>query len=1033
MPHDVPNQLEQTLDRVFGLQDPNVPDPGPDPDFAITTTKQGFGLRILVSIDFGATGTLNLSWSQVTPAGGSTYYPALRAVTDLSGFSDWSQIPDVDIELDNKEALFDGAFRRIVDIHRLYDFTNREMTVYFWMDGMPFSAAYAVAYLVARPPFEYNELVFNLRAVGIQRKLPDRIGDLATAADLANIHPEDAGKIFPLPFGSAKRVRGIRAKIAVEGELEGFIDENDTTLTLADATDFPASGTVKIGDEQITYSGKSGNDLTGLGRAAGGTAEATHFTGDPVFEVTSEVHVFAGFEASAINAVYGPNGGTITGGTIDLSDTALIAGKTLATVTFAAPPEEEIIEGATTFVDIPLETGSGSTINDPDKAHELENAYTPDNFARNVGGSTSSLVSRVPAGAQEDLGEIVKITLGVRHYGFGVNNRNIAVSVVSPSESLGNLAKGQALDSQGLSARAAGQVDSSGQSAVQTNIDHFHPNTIVAFGNSVSPADVTDEDCTGWVTLTGMSIVPACSQFVGPIFKRNVLEDGSLAIHSDQGSAEQIDILWDLVGALGDLNAKIKRVKLVIKHGHPLEASGTFTVRLKINGTTHVTNTYNNSSTPIVRESIWIDVSGRNYTLNDLHNGTSKIEIQPNSSFLLLVWVAYGLIEIEEPMFGSSSRAGTGPATVSGDAALQLSNKAKTWEEVEEFFPITALSDWSDLPSTEFQISGNPTNGSEVYIREVFVRVEYRARRRQKAEYLLADIDGAVDQNHVSGEADGFYTGTPGALIENPVDVFEYVLIEILGINSNRVDTTFNDTQRASYSGDSHVVSGALVESMDALRFIRRFLLEVRARFFLESTQLRLKYIPTIEGTSTFAFDRSNIILNEVASSAPIRVEEMSFTDVINDVALYFGRNLARAGLSIRPAREGVDPEAPLVEEFDGHVSRDDSSSITEHGTKRREFWLQFLGEGETTVANGIADVLVTKYADVRRKLIFEATFDSLAVAVDDVVAVDYPSLGFSSTLCRVTKETFIAGDPVTGSVPRKRYEMVVLFDSEQS
>jgi len=55
-----------------------------------------------------------------------------------------------------------------------------------------------------------------------------------------------------------------------------------TTIPLADASVYPTSGTITIGSETITYTGKSGNDLTGATRGAGGTTAAAHSSGAEV-------------------------------------------------------------------------------------------------------------------------------------------------------------------------------------------------------------------------------------------------------------------------------------------------------------------------------------------------------------------------------------------------------------------------------------------------------------------------------------------------------------------------------------------------------------------------------------------------------------------------------------------------------------------------------------------------------------------------------------------------------------------------------
>lgn len=62
----------------------------------------------------------------------------------------------------------------------------------------------------------------------------------------------------------------------------GTLTDDDETITLTDASGFPSSGLIKIGSEQITYSGKSSNDLTGCGRGANSTSATTHSDGSTV-------------------------------------------------------------------------------------------------------------------------------------------------------------------------------------------------------------------------------------------------------------------------------------------------------------------------------------------------------------------------------------------------------------------------------------------------------------------------------------------------------------------------------------------------------------------------------------------------------------------------------------------------------------------------------------------------------------------------------------------------------------------------------
>lgn len=67
--------------------------------------------------------------------------------------------------------------------------------------------------------------------------------------------------------------------------LNGDITNLSTSLTLIDATDFPNSGQVRIDDEYLVYTGKSGNTLTGLSRGDLSSLADSHSDGTNVFLV----------------------------------------------------------------------------------------------------------------------------------------------------------------------------------------------------------------------------------------------------------------------------------------------------------------------------------------------------------------------------------------------------------------------------------------------------------------------------------------------------------------------------------------------------------------------------------------------------------------------------------------------------------------------------------------------------------------------------------------------------------------------------
>ena len=83
------------------------------------------------------------------------------------------------------------------------------------------------------------------------------------------------------------------------GSTSGGNNGSATEITLISVTGFPTSGTnhVTIGSEEISYTGITGNKLTGIGRAARGTTATTHSNGATVSNTTS----FTGWGSPAAN------------------------------------------------------------------------------------------------------------------------------------------------------------------------------------------------------------------------------------------------------------------------------------------------------------------------------------------------------------------------------------------------------------------------------------------------------------------------------------------------------------------------------------------------------------------------------------------------------------------------------------------------------------------------------------------------------------------------------------------------------------
>ena len=72
--------------------------------------------------------------------------------------------------------------------------------------------------------------------------------------------------------------------------LDTAINSSVTSISLVDASSYPNEGTITIGSEQITYTGKTGNTLTGCVRGVNNTTGASHIQYSPVsFKVPNQV------------------------------------------------------------------------------------------------------------------------------------------------------------------------------------------------------------------------------------------------------------------------------------------------------------------------------------------------------------------------------------------------------------------------------------------------------------------------------------------------------------------------------------------------------------------------------------------------------------------------------------------------------------------------------------------------------------------------------------------------------------------------
>jgi len=101
----------------------------------------------------------------------------------------------------------------------------------------------------------------------------------------------------------------------ISGAINDSLNDSATTIPMSNTSAFPTSGTILIGSEQITYTGKTSTTLTGATRGANSTSAASHSDGAAVGSTSLRVsHRNHGMHSTANNVtIAGVPSGTYNG------------------------------------------------------------------------------------------------------------------------------------------------------------------------------------------------------------------------------------------------------------------------------------------------------------------------------------------------------------------------------------------------------------------------------------------------------------------------------------------------------------------------------------------------------------------------------------------------------------------------------------------------------------------------------------------------------------------------------------------------
>lgn len=249
--------------------------------------------------------------------------------------------------------VFGSPAKRFTDLWTGIGVEGAEADVYlnFWRGQNDILQQLMFAAVMRPEEGEYDPDRAGISLQSVAEKYLDKeFGYVINQTDTPNADIDDIGQTANEIYGSVKNVRAHAIVAAPSSVLRDAMTTGATTAPIHDEFHdiLPTAGTVQVGNEKIAYTGKGGlagsRTLTGLTRGSGGTPVESHAKNDALFQVITEfIYLAAAHELKSLSAVYIEREGKriplfASEYTVELANTTLVAGKTLALIKFTSPP-----------------------------------------------------------------------------------------------------------------------------------------------------------------------------------------------------------------------------------------------------------------------------------------------------------------------------------------------------------------------------------------------------------------------------------------------------------------------------------------------------------------------------------------------------------------------------------------------------------------------------------------------------------------------------------------------------------------------
>lgn len=710
------------------------------------------------------------------------------------------------------------------------------VTVSQWFDGLLVSDIAPVFVARIEDPIKFDEVSCSFDLVDIAGLRGSvTVGNLINSADYPNAPESSIGKMKPIVIGEVEKAPSILVKEARKTKITSVAAPGDTTLVVADTTEFPASGTLKLNDDEVAYTGKTATTLTGC---AG--INEFHYAGDIVLEKISDHRYLFSDPAYAIKQISGVK---VDGELADTGDYSIDLAK--AEVVFNKKPEQaDSLD--TRFLQAQFDSlGAGNTAVD---ALNAANPLTKTEYAKI--NQTTSVLSLKQTDVLPAIGVIGKVKLRVEHFvEEKLPNDSVSVDVVAVG--------GVGL----LSPPATADTISS-----QGNVDITHTH-LDSLGFPISdPTHKHNLPRKTEVRQEATAGIDAGGFVIDSLHPTHTITFPA----APAGTIDSVDYVLnvELSGISGSTNTGL------VLNGTSPDSYRFFKIGFPNVYTPNGSHSNAPTTVTILRES------GFGSATMKLFNCTRVITLTP--------------AEDTNVITTGTSTSKTGSVTQHSSNSALTGSAEKNTSTIVDFIDITShvAGDWAWFSNREIQVKYNGvSDGRTAFIIHAAFEIEYARRRLKFSDAVTADIQGVKD------DGAGSVSGVADAMLTRPDHVFKWSILNLLGLTVAEIDSASFTQAGTDFSGvitGGYKLAGVVQKKTEIKNLWRDWGKNCRAYIFWELGKARIQLRPFNEISLPFTPNKTiadNMIRLSSNGRAVIEVERTPNRNIVNTIDFLYNRD----------------------------------------------------------------------------------------------------------------------------------------------